>query len=241
MQKISRSAVEQHMNCQRCFYLAYKYKVRPFTLPFTLNSAVDNLCKNEFDHYRAKAEPHPMFIEHGIDAVPFAHEKMDEWRENYKGIRFINADEGYNFGGAVDDIWQKPNGDLIVVDVKSTSKKIFDWEDTYSKYEYAKGYKRQLEMYQWLLRMNGFNIAPEAYLVYYNGRKNEPMFDQKLTFDLHLVRLECDDSWVEGEVLAAVKTLNGDTMPPAASDCPNCNYLRKRWEVSQQDHNKLIE
>ena len=89
MQKISRSAVEQHMNCQRCFYLAYKYKVRPFTLPFTLNSAVDNLCKNEFDHYRAKAKPHPMFIEHGIDAVPFAHEKMDEWRENFKHLWFI--------------------------------------------------------------------------------------------------------------------------------------------------------
>ena len=55
MYKISRSAVEQHLNCQRCFYLAYKHKIRPPSLPFTLNSAVDNLCKNEFDHYRAKA------------------------------------------------------------------------------------------------------------------------------------------------------------------------------------------
>ena len=74
MIKISRSAVEQHMSCRRCFLLAYKYKIRPFSLPFTLNSAVDNLCKNEFDHYREKVEPHPMFLEHGIDAVPFAHE-----------------------------------------------------------------------------------------------------------------------------------------------------------------------
>ena len=89
MHKISRSAVEQHLNCQRCFYLAYVHKIRPHSLPFTLNSAVDNLCKNEFDHYRAKAEPHPLFIEHGIDAVPFAHEKMDEWRSNFKGVRYI--------------------------------------------------------------------------------------------------------------------------------------------------------
>ena len=121
MHKISRSAVEQHLNCQRCFYLAYKHKIRPPSLPFTLNSAVDNLCKNEFDHYRAKAEPHPLFIEHGIDAVPFAHEKMDEWRNNFKGIRYIDENAGYNFGGAVDDVWQKPNGELIVVDVKSVS------------------------------------------------------------------------------------------------------------------------
>ena len=93
MIKISRSAVEQHLNCQRCFYLAYKHKVRPPSLPFTLNSAVDNLCKNEFDFYRAKGKPHPMFIKHGIEAVPFAHEKMDEWRNNFKGIRYRNEDE----------------------------------------------------------------------------------------------------------------------------------------------------
>ena len=38
-------------------------------LPFTLNSAVDNLCKNEFDHYRERQEPHPLFIEQNIDAA----------------------------------------------------------------------------------------------------------------------------------------------------------------------------
>ena len=240
MHKISRSAVEQHLNCQRCFYLAYKHKIRPHSLPFTLNSAVDNLCKNEFDHYRAKAEPHPMFIEHGIEAVPFAHEKMDEWRNNFKGIRHINEADGYNFGGAVDDIWQKPNGDLIVIDVKSTSKNVLDWEDTYSKWEYAKGYRRQLEMYQWLLEKNGFNVASEGYLVYYNGKKHEPMFNQQLTFDLHLVKLECDNSWVEEAVLNAKATLDGD-MPKPSKSCENCNYLRKRWEVSQKDPNKLVD
>ena len=70
-------------------------------------------------------------LEHKIDAVPFAHEKMDEWRSNFKGIRFINEEDGYNFGGAVDDIWQKPSGELIVVDVKATSKNVFDWDDTF--------------------------------------------------------------------------------------------------------------
>ena len=66
-----------------------RHKCRPFPLPFTLNSAVDNLCKNEFDHYRAKQEPHPLFIEHGIDAVPYQHEKIDEWRTNFTGIRHM--------------------------------------------------------------------------------------------------------------------------------------------------------
>ena len=240
MRKISRSAVEQHLKCQKCFYLNYNHKIRPHTLPFTLNSAVDNLCKNEFDHYRAKAEPHPMFLAHGIDAVPFAHEKMDEWRNNFKGIRYLNEEAGYNFGGAVDDIWEKPNGDLIVIDVKSTSKNVFDGEDTYSKWEYAKGYRRQLEMYQWLLEKNGFTVASEGYLVYYNGKKHEPMFNQQLTFDLHLVRMECVNSWGEVAVLNAKATLDGD-MPKSSQSCENCNYLKERWKVSQKDPSKLIE
>ena len=239
MIKISRSAVEQHLNCQRCFYLAYKHKVRPPSLPFTLNSAVDNLCKNEFDSYRAKGKPHPMFIKHGIEAVPFAHEKMDEWRNNFKGIRYRNEDEGDDFGGAVDDIWQKSNGKLIVVDVKATAKNVFDWEDTFSKWEYAKGYKRQLEMYQWLLRKNNFEVAPEAYLVYFNGKKNEAMFEQKLQFDLHLIRLECNDDWVEGAVEDAVATLKA-AMPKPSKSCENCNYLRKRWEVSNKNPKNLV-
>ena len=63
MHKIRRSVVEQHLNCQRCFYLAYKHKIRPPSLPFTLNSAVDNLKMNLIT-IGQKAEPHPLFIEH---------------------------------------------------------------------------------------------------------------------------------------------------------------------------------
>ena len=72
---------------------------------------------------------------------------------------------------AVDDVWVKPNGELILSDVKSTSKNNFDWEETWNKYEYPKGYRRQLEMYQWLFRKNGFKVSDTAYLVYFNGLK----------------------------------------------------------------------
>ena len=136
MLKISRSAIEQYLGCKRCFVLTYKHKVRLNMLPFTLNSAVDNLCKNEFDHYRERQEPHPLFIEHNIDAVPFKHPDMDKWRNNFQGVSYVDDEHGYRFYGAVDDVWVKPNGELIISDVKSTSKKHFDWEDTWNKYEY---------------------------------------------------------------------------------------------------------
>ena len=233
MLKISRSGVESFIKCKRCFVLQYKHKVRPPGLPFTLNIAIDNLCKNEFDYYRELEEPHPILIEHGIDAIPFKHSDLDTWRNNFKGIRYINEEDGYNFGGAIDDVWVKPSGELIVSDAKATSVNEFKWEDR-SQYEYAKGYERQIEMYQWLFRRNGFDVADEGYLIYYNGLKNEPMFDQKLEFELHLIKLDCDDSWVEQTILEAVNLLSSDVFPEASSNCDNCNYLRARWNATKQ-------
>ena len=232
MIKLSRSAIEQYLNCKRCFILMYKYKVRLNTLPFTLNTAVDNLCKNEFDYYREKQEPHPLFLENNIDAVPFKHEEMDKWRNNFQGISYYDSDTDVHFYGAVDDVWVKPNGELILSDVKSTSKNNFDWEDTWNKYEYPKGYRRQLEMYQWLFRKNGFKVSDTAYLVYFNGLKNEPMFNQTLKFELHLIKLDCNDSWVSKTISEAKKLMDQDIYPDGSFGCDTCRYLKKRWDVS---------
>tara|TARA_A100001011_G_C14285839_1_gene833681 strand:+ start:1286 stop:1993 length:708 start_codon:yes stop_codon:yes gene_type:complete len=233
MIKISRYAVEKFLNCKRCFFLEQKYKVRLQNLPFTLNNAVDNLCKNEFDHYRKKQQPHPIFVENNIDAVPFNHPNMDDWRNNRKGINYNDLTNGFHFYGAVDDVWIKPNGELIISDVKATAKREFNWFETY-KYDYAKGYKRQLEMYQWLFRKNGFNVSNEGFLVYFNGLRNEPMFNKKLNFELHLIKLDCSDEWVEETIIKAIKLLKTNGLPTASKTCSTCSYLKDRWKVKQQ-------
>ena len=233
MRKISRYAVEKYLNCQRCFFLEQKHYVRLQSLPFTLNNAVDNLCKNEFDFYRKKQQPHPIFIEHNINAVPFNHPKIDDWRNNRKGISFTDPINDIHFYGAVDDVWVKPDGELIISDVKATAKKEFNWYETY-KYEYAKGYERQIEMYQWLFRKNGFKVSNDGYLVYFNGLRNEPMFDQKLKFELHLVKLNCNDDWVEDTLLKACELLKSTNLPPASKACSTCNYIKDRWKVKAQ-------
>ena len=233
MIKISRYAVEKFLNCKRCFFLEQKHKVRLQSLPFTLNNAVDNLCKNEFDFYRRKQQPHPIFIENNIDAVPFNHPSMDDWRNNRKGINYTDTINQFNFYGAVDDVWVKPNGELIISDVKATSKKEFNWFETY-KYDYAKGYKRQIEMYQWLFKKNGFKVSNEGFLVYFNGLRNEPMFNKQLKFELHLIRLECNDEWVEETIIEAKKLLQINDLPSASKKCSTCLYLKDRWKVKQQ-------
>ena len=75
-------------------------------------------------------------------------------------------------------MWIKPNGQLILSDIKATSKNEFNWE-VISNYNFSKGYKRQIEMYQWLFRKNGFDVSNTGYLVYFNGLRNEKRFDQK--------------------------------------------------------------
>tara|TARA_Y100001968_G_scaffold124455_1_gene113430 strand:+ start:916 stop:1635 length:720 start_codon:yes stop_codon:yes gene_type:complete len=231
--KLSRATVEKYLNCPRCCVLENKFKIKPPSLPFTLNIAVDNLCKNEFDYYRKIQKPHPLFLENNINAIPFNHEKIDEWRNNFKGLRYISSEKNYNFGGALDDIWQKENGELIVADVKATSKNNFDWNETFNKYEYPKAYKRQLEMYQWLLKKNGFKVADEAYLVYFNGNKNEKFFNQELKFEAHLVKLNCCTDWVEAKVEETVNLLRSDIFPKPSFYCEICSYLKKRWTLSQ--------
>ncbi len=231
--KLSRSTVEKYITCPRCCVLEKKFKIKPPSLPFTLNIAVDNLCKNEFDYYRKIKQPHPLFLENNINAIPFYHEKIDEWRSNFKGLRYISPEKNYNFGGAIDDVWQKSNGELIVADVKATSKNNFDWHETFNKYEYPKAYKRQLEMYQWLLMKNGFKVAKEAYLLYFNGSKNEQFFNQKLKFEAHLIKLDCCNDWVESKVEETVDLLRSNIFPKPSFNCEICSYLKKRWTLSQ--------
>jgi len=60
--KLSRSTVEKYLSCPRCCVLDKKYQIKPPSLPFTLNIAVDNLCKNEFDHYRESRSHIPYLL-----------------------------------------------------------------------------------------------------------------------------------------------------------------------------------
>ena len=44
--------------------------------------------KREFDVHRDEGTPHPYMTENGLShMVPLDHSMMDEWRENFKGVR----------------------------------------------------------------------------------------------------------------------------------------------------------
>jgi len=196
---------------------------RPPGYPFSLNSAVDKLLKKEFDVYRAKGTIHPLMKHYKIDAVPLAHEKMDEWRDALRrGITYLHKDTNFMVTGGVDDVWVDKQGELIIVDYKATSKE----EEVSIDADWQIAYKRQMEVYQWLFRKNGFKVSKTGYFVYCNGDSDKEAFDGKLEFDIKIIPYEGDDSWVEKTIIDAHKCLNSDAIPEAGVDCDYCKYIK---------------
>lgn len=221
--KLSRSKLDLFLNCPRCFYLDRRRGVgRPSGPPFNLNIHVDTLLKKEFDMHRAKAQAHPLMKEYGIDAIPFAHEKMDEWRENFKGVRYLHEPTNLLITGAVDDIWVNPEGDLHVVDYKATANK--EKPVTALDQDWHIGYKRQMEIYQWLLRHNGHRVSDMGYFVYCTGRSDCEAFDGKLEFEVVVIPYTGKDDWVEDCIAGAHACLVGDEIPQTGEFCEYCAY-----------------
>lgn len=221
--KVSRSKIDLFIECHRCFYIDRRLGTgRPPGYPFSLNSAVDMLLKKEFDIHRAAKSAHPIMDAYGVDAVPFQHEMMDEWRENFKGVQFFHKPTNLIITGAVDDVWINPQKELIVVDYKATAvNKEVTLED-----EWKDGYKRQMEVYQWLLRQNGFTVSNTGYFVYANGSTANKAFDGKLEFDITLLPYDGNDDWVEPTIKKIHKCLNSDKVPESGKDCDYCAYIK---------------
>ena len=233
--KLSRSKIELFMQCPRCFWLDTRLKIkRPDSPPFNINKAIDELFKREFDSYRTKGEPHPIMLENNVVAVTFMHEKLDDWRENFVGVQFVHQPTNLLIFGAVDDLWVTEDGQVIVVDYKATAK---DKEVSISA-GWQISYKRQMEIYQWLLRQNGFNVQPTGYFVYTNGRFDIDIngFFNKLEFKTKLIPYTGDDSWVEPTIERMKACMDGE-MPQMGDSimggpCDFCMYARARTELT---------
>lgn len=219
--KLSRSKLENFLKCQRCFYLDRRLGLSQPSIPsFNLNTAVDTLLKKEFDMHRSKGQKHPLMEKYGIDAVPMIHEDLDKWRHNFTGVQYLHHPTNLLIFGAVDDIWLNPQKELIVVDYKSTSKEgEVDLED-----KWKQAYKRQMEIYQWLLRRNGYKVSSIGYFVYANGRTDLKAFDAKLEFNVTVLEYEGNDGWVEEAIQSAYRVLQSDKIPDYTNDCEYCNY-----------------
>ncbi len=225
--RLSRSKIDLFLNCPRCFYLDRRRGLpRPSSFPLTLNVAVDALLKREFDGYRAKGEPHPLMTHYGLEAIPFRHPEMDAWRDALRrGIEYLHPPTNFRVTGGVDDVWVSPQtNELIIVDYKATSKA----EEVSIDAEWQIGYKRQMEVYQWLFRQNGFLVSDTGYFVYVNGKSDAEAFDARLEFDVKLIPYAGNADWIEGALVGAKRCLDAPEPPEASGECEYCGYALER-------------
>jgi len=230
--RLSRSKIDLFVECKRCFYIDRKLGVgRPPGFPFSLNSAVDTLLKKEFDIHRAKGSKHPLVEAYGLDAIPYANPKIDEWRDALRrGITYHHEATNFIVTGGVDDVWINPEDELIIVDYKATAKDgevniDAPWQD---------GYKRQMEVYQWLFRKNDYRVSDTGYFVYCNGLSDKKAFDAKLEFSVKLIPYIGSDVWIEPILFDIAKTLQ-NVVPLPNVDCDYCRYREAVKELGVEN------
>src|SRR3989344_5331775 len=239
---ISRSKIDFFLECQQCFYLDRKLGIgRPDMPGWSLNSAVDALLKNEFDEFRDQKKPHYLMASYNIDAVPFWHPDLHIWRDDVNrkvGASVLHKKTNLNVCGIIDDIWQNVKTQALhIVDYKSTS--------TYGEVsldgEYKEGYKRQIEVYQWIFQQLGFNISKTGYFFYANGIKDYgKTFNDKMEFKTSILSYVGENSWVEPTILKIKKCLDANQIPESGQNCEYCAYRKLIGNESLKHQTTLI-
>ena len=202
--KLSPSALNLMKECQRCFWL-HRNKVwkRPSGIFPSLPSGMDKILKIHFDKFRDKEELPPELCNnnHCEDMKLFDDEELLKvWQSNFKGVSWTD-NEGNELHGAVDNILVKGKK-FIVLDYKTRGYPLK--EDT------AEHYRLQQNIYNFLLRKNGYETEDYFFLLFYVPK--EVMATGEVIFDTELVKMKVDVEMAEKAWKDALKLLN--------SDCP---------------------
>lgn len=177
--KLSPSSINLMQECPRCFWLTiHKRWKRPAGIFPSLPSGMDKILKIHFDKFMEKRELPPEIKEHGLSngyKLFNDKKKLDIWRANLKGIQYKDKTSGVLLRGAVDNILEKDDK-LIVLDYKTRGYAL--------KKDTHKHYQTQMDIYNFLLRKNGYGTENYSYLLFYYPKEvtktGEVIFDTKL-------------------------------------------------------------
>jgi hypothetical protein len=229
--EVSRSQIQNFLNCPACFWMSRAKGIKFPGMPgFLLNTATDTLLKKDFDKYRELQQPHPFMERHGLGhLVPYKHEDFETWTKSLQlGLRTLHEPTNFLIGGGLDDVWHDPKTDeIFIVDYKSTAGRRNDDLTALQEISlvgaYKETYKRQMDMYQWIMRQNGFNVNKTGYFVYVNGDQHfedgmleEDIDKANMKFDVQLLSYEADDSWVNQAILDLKDCLHQKNCPEHA-------------------------
>ena len=97
-----------------------------------------------------------------------------------------------------------------------------------------------MEIYQWLLRRNGYVVSNTGYWLYVTATGKQDGFHNNLKFEDNLVSYEGNDSWLEPTLLSIKAALMGENIPAKNEDCEYCKYFESRQDFESQFPHKTI-
>ena len=237
----SRTAIDEFLNDPHTFVMRRKLGLMSVpSFPLNLNTATDEILKEDFDALRDVQESNYwLFAKYNLNVVPFQHEDFKRWRDGH-GVRAIHEPTNFDVYGKIDDIWQdRVTGELIVVDYKSTARAEPEYlKPDYYRYGLGSKYKKQQEVYQWLLRRNGFEVSTKFILLYVDGdRRAKSFFPEpstelgRLDFRTSIMIIDGDDSWIEQTLHDMKAVLDQDDIPEPNMNEPINKYFYQRMQI----------
>ncbi len=217
---LSPTSINLLLDCPRCFWLQFKKGIkRPESIFPSLPSGMDKVLKEHFDRFMEKGELPPEIREYGIAngyKLFDDKQKMDIWRNALKGIQYKDKTSGIILRGAIDNLLS--NGKkIIVLDYKTRGYPLK--EDTHEHYQ------AQMDIYNFLLRKNGYETEDYAYLLFYYPR--EVSETGEIIFNTKLIKMSTSMNRGEKLFMEAIKILDMDGLPESSEECKFCEYREK--------------
>lgn len=158
--KLSPSTIGLFLDCPRCFWLHMNSRIkRPSGIFPSLPAGMDRIFKEHFDSHR-KDDTHPEELRDTRGHLFKDLEKLNEWRNNFRGLRFIDNETGATLMGALDDLFVTDDGKYAPLDFKTRG--FPRRSDTHFHYQH------QMDLYGFLLQKNGMEPAGFAILIFYH-------------------------------------------------------------------------
>lgn len=241
--ELSRSRIENFVKCPACFYLMQVKGIKFPSIPgYNINEATDVLLKRDFNRCREAGVTHPFLQELGYShLVPLKHDSLELWTQSlHFGAegRFNTIHEATNLkiGGGLDDVWLNTDSDEVhIVDYKSTSQKspgrMIRLDDRWKE-----SYKRQMDLYIWIMRRIGLNVSDTGYFLYCDGDRftDRPFLgetDANMRFKMSLLPYTAVQGWIEPTLKDIHKTLNASSSPKHHTACEHGTFLAACGDV----------
>ena len=236
--EISRTRIENFIQCPACFYMQQVEGIKFPSFPgYNINEATDILLKKDFDKYRGEHKTHPYLINQGLEhLIPFEHPNLNLWTQSLHfgaegRMNFVHKKTNLKVGGGLDDVWfNTKTKKLHIVDYKSTSQKKDYGPITLDDF-WKNSYKRQMDLYVWVMKKKGFNIDKVGYFLYCDGDRftNNLFLAEKIAymeFKITLIPYETDVSWIENTLFNIKANLNNNERPLHHEKCEFGSFLK---------------